>query len=317
MTLRVRGEPPVVESRARADTDASGFRGRRSRSGFWIRVRREPWLTFGGRLSPTAILLCGVAAWLAFAAAWQLAVGCELAPPVLLVGPGDVLAALYAKLRSANFSRDIAVSLGRILLSFAAASAIAFPCGLLMGVFPIVAACINPIVAAFRYLPAPSFVPLLLMTLGPGDLQKMALLFIGVVFFLVTLIADNTRTVPVELVETAATLGARRHQILARVVLPASLPGAVIVHRQMLAVSWTYLVVAEIVAADEGIGAVMVRSQRLLQTDAILACILTIGLLGLLCDLAFAALGWLSFPHLRAERALRAKQASSEGGAGR
>jgi NitT/TauT family transport system permease protein len=188
------------------------------------------------------------------------------------------------------------------LLSFAAASAIAMPCGLLMGAFPLAAACINPIVAAFRYLPAPSFVPLLLMTLGLGDPQKMALLFIGVVFFLITLVADNTRAVPSELVEAAATLGARRHQTLARVILPASLPGAVVAHRQMLAVSWTYLVVAEIVAADEGIGAVMIRSQRLLQTDAILACILAIGVLGLSCDLAFAGLGWLLFPHLRVRR---------------
>jgi NitT/TauT family transport system permease protein len=302
VTHGAHGAPPAIESSSSTTIDASEFRTHRRRSKLWARARREPWLAFGGHLSPIAILVCAVCAWLTFAGAWQLAVWLELAPPVLLVGPGDVLAALAGKLRNANFGRDIAVSLARILLSFAAASAIAMPCGLLMGAFPLAAACVNPIVAAFRYLPAPSFVPLLLMTLGPGDPQKMALLFIGVVFFLITLIADNTRAVPSELVETAATLGARRHQTLARVILPASLPGAVVAHRQMLAVSWTYLVVAEIVAADEGIGAVMVRSQRLLQTDAILACILTIGVLGLLCDLAFAGLGWLLLPHLRARR---------------
>ncbi len=298
-----RSEPSVREPGSLAETDGSGFRERRRLRALREIRRREPWLSFGARLSPSVLLVLGAVAWSVFCGLWQLAVWLELAPPVLLVGPLDVLATLYHKLVSANFGRDIAVSLARILLSFGAASALAYPCGLLMGTFPVVAACLNPIVAAFRYLPAPSFVPLLLMTLGPGDLQKMALLFIGVVFFSITLVADNTRTVAIELVETAATLGASRLQTLWRVIVPASLPGALTAHRQMLAVSWTYLVVAEIVAADEGIGAVMVRSQRLLQTDAILACILTIGLLGLASDLAFAGLERLAFPYLRREKA--------------
>jgi NitT/TauT family transport system permease protein len=295
---------------AGSDVDTSAFRARSPRRDAFAPLRREPWLAYGGRLSPSAIVLLGAGAWLAFAGLWQLAVTLELAPPVLLVGPLDVLASLWHKLDSAHFARDIGVSLARILVSFAAASAIAFPCGVLMGAFPLFAALINPIVAAFRYLPAPSFVPLLLMTLGPGDLQKMSLLFVGVVFFLITLVTDNTRTVAVELVETAATLGASRLQTLLRVIIPASLPGAVIAHRQMLAVSWTYLVVAEIVAADEGIGAVMVRSQRVLDTAAILACILTIGVLGLLSDQAFGALAWLMFPHLRSARTGRQKSDS-------
>jgi len=294
--------------------DVSGFRPGAARRRFFQpplqRLRHEPWFAYGERLSPSVLILLGAGAWLAFTALWQLAVMLELAPPVLLVDPLDVLSSLWRKLASANFARDIGVSLARILVSFAAASAIALPCGVLMGAFPVFAALINPIVAAFRYLPAPSFMPLLLMTLGPGDLQKMSLLFIGVVFFLITLVADNTRTVAVELIEAAATLGASRLQTLLRVIIPASMPGAVVAHRQMLAVSWTYLVVAEIVAADGGIGAVMIRSQRVLDTGAILACILTIGVLGLLSDWAFAAVAWLMFPHLRKEPRLgRARDA--------
>lgn len=295
-------EPRVCLAVEAGAVDTSGYRRSAPGPRGLSRLGREPWLEYGGRISPSVLVLLGTAAWLAFVALWQLAVALEIAPPVLLVGPVDVVRSLWRLLSRASFAHDIGVSLARVFGSFAAASAMAFPCGVMMGAFPLAAALINPLVAPFRYLPAPSFVPLLLMTLGPGDLQKMSLLFIGVVFFLVALLADNTRTVPRALLEAAATLGASRRQLALRVIIPASLPGAVIAHRQMLAVSWTYLVVAEIVAADGGIGAVMVRSQRVLDTGAILACILTIGVLGLLSDCAFAGLAWLLFPHRRHER---------------
>ena len=81
--------------------------------------------------------------------------------------------------------------------------------------------------------------------------------------------------------------------------VPSSLPGIVDTCRQMLAVSWTYLVIAEIVAATDGIGAMMMRARRFVHVDDIMAGILIIGALGLLCDLAFRGLYWLMFPYLR------------------
>jgi len=278
---------------------APAHRPRRGRS---ATGRRQPWLAFRGRLSPPALMLLCVLGWLSFVSIWQLAVRCHLAPEVLLVGPAEVLAALGQLFAHAHFARDVWVSVVRIGASFSGACLVAYPIGLVMGAVPVAAGFLNPVLAAFRYLPAPSFVPLLLMALGPGDAEKIALLFLGVVFFLITLIMDNTQTVPIELVESAATLGASRRQVLTRIIVPASLPGVVVAMRQMLAVSWTYLVVAEIVAADEGIGAVMVRSQRLLKTDRILACILAIGLLGFLSDLVFAGAHRLAFPYLRRAR---------------
>jgi NitT/TauT family transport system permease protein len=83
------------------------------------------------------------------------------------------------------------------------------------------------------------------------------------------------------------------------VVVPAALPGIVDTCRQMLAVSWTYLVIAEIVAATDGIGAMMMRARRFVHVDDIMAGIVVIGVLGLLCDLAFRGVHWLAFPYLR------------------
>ena len=171
--------------------------------------------------------------------------------------------------------------------------------GVLMGAFPLVAAFFNPLVSAFRYLPAPAFIPLLLMWLGTGDEQKIALLVLGVVWFLITLVSDVVRQVPTDFIETSKTLGGSRRVILWTVVVPAALPGIVDTCRQMLAVSWTYLVIAEIVAATDGIGAMMMRARRFVYVDDIMAGIVVIGALGLLCDLAFRGLHWLAFPYLR------------------
>jgi NitT/TauT family transport system permease protein len=136
------------------------------------------------------------------------------------------------------------------------------------------------------------------MWLGTGDSQKIALLVIGVVFFLISLFMDNTRAVPLELVECSRTLGASRAKVVLSVLLPAALPSYVDTARQMLAVSWTYLVIAEIVAATDGIGAMMMRAKRFVQVDDIMAGILTIGLLGLLTDTLIRLLHRLCFRYL-------------------
>ena len=100
------------------------------------------------------------------------------------------------------------------------------------------------------------------MWFGTGDGQKIALLFIGVIWFLITIIMDHVKSVRTELIETSMTLGGSRWQILWTVVIPASMPNIMMAMRQMLAVSWTYLVIAEIVAATTGIGAMMMRAKR-------------------------------------------------------
>ncbi|HVZ03918.1 ABC transporter permease [Hyphomicrobium sp.] len=202
-----------------------------------------------------------------------------------------------------GFLADVVSSVSRIVASFALACVVAIPLGVLMGCFRPISAFFNPFVSAWRYLPAPAFIPLLLMWFGAGEGSKLALLFVGVIFFLVTLIMDHTRAVRAELIETAMTLGASRTQILRTIVLPAVAPKILISMRQMLAVSWTYLVIAEIIAATTGIGAVMMRGQRFLKVDEIMAGILVIGLLGLAFDFLFRLAHKKLFPYVPAEEA--------------
>lgn len=248
-------------------------------------------------IQPIKISLA-VLAWFVFLLGWHLLAKASFTPDALLPTPGKVLSALVELFANRGFGMDVLHSLRRIAISFGLAVAVALPLGMLMGTFPVAESFLNPLVSPFRYLPAPSFVPLLLMWLGTGDSQKIALLVLGVVWFLMTLFMDNTKAVRTEIVECSRTLGARRANVLWRVILPSALPSYLDTARQMLAVSWTYLVIAEIVAATDGIGAMMMRAKRFVRVEDILAGILIIGILGLLFDLLFRLIHRLWFRYL-------------------
>ena len=280
-------ELPLAEGKAAAG--ASGASPRAARR----------WFEFKRPLAPLTTVLVGAGGVFTLLAVWQLLATSGWVSEQLFPPPTAVVQALLRLFSEQDFAADVWASLVRIVVSFAIAAAIALPLGLLMGAFAAVEAFFNPLVAAFRYLPATAFIPLFLMWLGAGEEQKIALLVVGVVFFLITLLMDNTKLVRTELIETAKTLGASRRQILWTVVVPASLPAYVDTLRQMLAVGWTYLVVAEIVATTDGIGAMMMRAKRFVHVDEIMAGIVVIGALGLAFDGLFRLVHRYAFPYLR------------------
>lgn len=262
------------------------------------RARRSRWFEYHKPIPPIWSLILGLSVWVIFFGLWELATARGWVNTLFMPPPHQVVTTLYTMIVERNFLSDIGISVYRIVLSFAMACAVAIPLGVLMGSFRAVDAFVNPFVSAWRYLPAPAFIPLLLMWFGVGEGSKLALLFIGVIFFLITLIMDHTRAVRAELIETAMTLGANRWQILSTIILPAVAPKLLVSMRQMLAVSWTYLVIAEIIAATTGIGAVMMRGQRFLKVDEIMAGILVIGLIGLFFDFLFRLANRLLFPYV-------------------
>lgn len=268
-----------------------------------FRPPRERFLEVRGTISKkqTTILgLCGIAALFGF---WELSH--YLTPEAerkFLPGVEQVVGQIYYLIAEKDYLTDIGKSLYRIYLSFLVACLLAVPLGVLMGSFVRLRALINPTVGGLRYLPAASFVPLLLVYLGPTDTSKMALLFLGCVFFLIALILDNVLAVPKEFIESAQTMGASRRHIVFNVIFRASAPQILDSMRNMIAVSWTYLVIAEIVAATDGIGAVMMRAARFLHVDAIMAGILTIGVLGVLTDISFRLASHFLFPYTHARR---------------
>lgn len=241
----------------------------------------------------------GLLVWVAFFALWLFGVEYSGIPAILMPAPQNVVVAAGNIIANEGFLWDVLASVQRILLSFLITSLVGIPLGILMGTFRSLEATLNPLVSTWRYLPATAFVPILLMWLGTGDGPKLALLVLGVIFFQITIMMDMTKAIPKPLVETAMTLGATRWQIVTHIILRWVLPNVVVTLRQTIAIGWTYLVIAEIIASTDGIGAMMMRSQRFVHTDNIIVGIVAIGTLGLLTDLAFQWLHRLLFPYLR------------------
>ena len=180
-----------------------------------FRQPRAPFLDVLGKLSQQRAVVLGIAGVIVFFAVWEVAhyVTPEekqrFLPSVELV-VGEIVYLFAEK----NFIADVGTSLYRIYVSFFAASLIAVPLGVLMGCFVKLRALISPTTGGWRYLPAASFAPLLLVWFGPSDFAKMALLFLGCFFFLVALILDNTLSVQRELIESGLTMGANRRRVV-------------------------------------------------------------------------------------------------------
>jgi NitT/TauT family transport system permease protein len=222
-----------------------------------------------------------------------------LLAPQFLPSPLDVLGALRELFLEAGFAFDILISIYRVWMAFALAALMAIPLGILMSSFRIVGSVTEPVVDFIRYLPIPALVPLTIIWFGIGELSKIVLLWMGTFFQLVLLIAADARRVPREYVETGRTLGAGSSQIMRDILVPAMLPSMVDNLRITLGWCSTYLVIAEIVAANSGIGYVIWAAKRYVQTDKVFAGILAIGIIGLATDQAIRALHRRLFPYLR------------------
>jgi NitT/TauT family transport system permease protein len=234
---------------------------------------------------------------------WSVLSYTGLVEPFFLPSPSSVAEALYRMFAEENFVADVWASTYRIVLGFLIAAAIAVPLGIAIGSFRAAQAFFEPVIAAVRYMPASAFIPLLIIWFGIGDTEKVAVIFIGTFFPLALMIADVSANVPKELLNISYTLGASRWQVFRRVLLPACWPGIVDNLRIGIGWAWTYLIVAELVAASTGIGHVILTASRFLETERIIGGILTIGALGLATDALFRWLYKILFPY--AERVAR------------
>lgn len=225
---------------------------------------------------------------------WWLVSHSGWVEPLFLPTPEDVWQAIVSLWTSGDLSQDIVSSVFRVLSGFLLAALISIPLGTLMGTFASIRALMEPIIGIVRYMPAPAFIPLLILYFGVGETPKILLIFIGTLFFNTLMVMDAVKFVPKELIETSYTLGGKRNQVLLQVIFPFILPSIIDACRVNIAASWNLVIVAELVAATEGLGRRISVAQRFLRTDQIFAGLIVIGLIGLTFDLLFRLLLRLS-----------------------
>ncbi len=212
-----------------------------------------------------------------------------------LPAPHEVLKGLLYLSFDTGLLHAILTSTARIAKAFVLCIAVALPLGIAMGTFEAVNRFFDPIVAPLRYLPITAFIPLLILWFGIDESQKIAFLFLGTVVFLLPVVVDAVRAVPEELVQTAFTLGASKLQVITTVLIPAALPQIFDSFRVMNAIAWTYIILAEIVNPDQGIGYIFQLAAQHNKPEWTFAGILVVGVIGLATDMVIRLLNGLLF----------------------
>jgi NitT/TauT family transport system permease protein len=209
----------------------------------------------------------------------------HLVPPDFVPSPTETIKGTLQLFFQYDLMTAILVSTRRIVLAFLLASALALPLGVLMGAFTPVHHLFDSIMAPLRYMPISAFIPLLILWFGIYESQKIAFLFLGVFVYLLPVVVSAIRAVPEELVQTALTLGATKGQVIRTVLLPAALPEIFDSFRVMNAISWTYVILAEAVNPEHGLGYMVELARTHQKASWSFAGLIVIGGIGLLTDL--------------------------------
>ncbi|AXA43071.1 ABC transporter permease [Rhizobium leguminosarum] len=249
----------------------------------------------GDPISGRSFFLIAVAVFALLFAVWWVATITGWVKPIFLPSPGAVWAKMMELAVDGTLWTDAGISIYRMLVGFLIASALAIPIGIMIGCFKTWEAAIEPFVDFVRYMPVVAFVPLTILWAGTSDIQKFVIIFIGTFFQQVLMVMDSVKRVPTDFVGLGRTLGMSETRILRRIVLPSALPGIWDTLRISLGWAWTWLVLAELVAATSGLGYRIVVSQRYFQTQTIIGYILLLGLLGLITDQSMKALERIFF----------------------
>lgn len=257
------------------------------------RRRRRRW-GIGRPIPRGTYIAVAVLSFLVALGLWWFVTAVGLANPRFLPGPGQIVKRLLEQAGNGQLWADLGASTYRIAVGYLIASAMALPLGVIPGVFRIGEAIIEPLVDFIRYMPVVAFVPLTILWVGTGDSQKFLIIWMGTFFQQVLMVSADVQRVPKDLINLGRTLGMSDFPIIWRIIIPSAAPDIWNTLRITMGWAWTWLVVAELVAATSGLGYRITVAQRYLSTDLIIAYVLVLGVIGLIVDQTMRALGrWM------------------------
>jgi len=220
-------------------------------------------------------LAAGLAVWTAIA--WWYG-------PALTASPAETLRAGIELAKDGTLGESVLASIRRILLGWAFGVVVGGPVGILMGRVTVIRRLLDPYIEFFRFIPPIAFVTLTIVWFGIGETSKIVLIFYTSVFLVTVNTIAGVLAIDESKLRAGASLGANRWQLLHAVVLPAAIPYIVTGARLAMGNSFLTIVSAEIVAADNGIGALIWQSRNYGRVDWIFVGIIVLGVLGFICD---------------------------------
>ena len=214
--------------------------------------------------------------------AWEGVTRTGWVPPLFLPSPLGVLAAGAEMLTTGELAVHIATSLRRIVLGFGLGALGGVSVGLAVGVFSLAEAIGNPLIAATFPIPKIALLPLLILWLGIGEASKVAVIMLGVFFPMAINTYSGVRQADPLLIRAAVSFGAGRWSVIRKVILPSALPMVFAGLRLGAGIALLLLVAAEQIAADAGIGFLILQSGNLMETTKLMVGIVVLSLLGVL-----------------------------------
>ena len=238
------------------------------------------------RLSPPRMTrrFVGAAAMGVLVVVWWLAttgVGSEdrFVSPVILPSPAEVLRSFPSLLHERALLQSIAATLKRVLIGFGLAALVGVPLGIIAGAWRVVEAAGAPLALFGRNLPVAALIPLTILWFGIDETQKVMFIFIACVPFVSADAVAAIASVPDRYVETAQTLGASSFQTVRKVLLPLAMPDIYDSLRHLFGLAFGYIMLAELINAQHGLGYLLMASQRRGLSEHIILILIIIGLL--------------------------------------
>ncbi len=247
-------------------------------------------------------LILSVVSVLAFLGLWTVATELGWIAPVFLPSPRAVLAEASKIVSSGELWTAVLMSSQRVFAGFALAAVVAIPLGILMGVWWPAKAIVDPFVSLLRPLPSITWIPLTMLWLGIGESQKVAIVFMGSWLYILLATLEATKQVDPLLIRAARNLGANDLAIMREVILPGALPGILSGLKITLAIAWSCVLSAEMVAAQTGLGAIIWQAKDWGNLALVLVGMICISLTVLLADWLANALERVLLPWQRHRR---------------
>jgi NitT/TauT family transport system permease protein len=243
-------------------------------------------------LKPTLLnrLLIFLAPWTALVLLWYAVAHSGLVNPALVPSPHKVVWSAWSLLNQGRLAVDIWMSTQRVFIGVACGITLAVPVGFVLGWYRGVQRYIDPLINFFRALPPIALIPLVIVYFGIGEPAKVIILLYASFFAGVIVMYEGIAQISPIYVRVVRTLGATDAEIFRKVILPLALPHTLTALRVALGVAWATLVASELIAAQQGLGALIQNASSFFQLDIIYVGIICIGFIALSMDLLLRAM---------------------------